>query len=631
MDESYDVPDSTDWLNTPLAGLMPVEQAFRCHVCKDFYTSPMLTSCNHTFCSICIRRCLSVDGKCPLCRANDQESKLRGNWALREAVDAFITARPAILEIARTPAAPPPRLSSPKRKADELEDSPSESVQDGKRLRMSTRSSKTRGSQATAAMAREEADLYIEDTIEEAPYQPDDGLVACPICWARMKEAQVDKHLDKSCPGSPQPPKPQPAAFRFPPSPSRPSTSKPPERLPALAYSMLKDQALRKKLSELGLSTVGARPLLERRHQEWITLWNANCDSARPKKRAELMHDLDVWERTVGGRAPATTRSSVLGAQIKDKEFDGAAWATRHDDSFRDLIANARKTRAAAVPPAPAKPEGEEAQAESAAKDAEEVVGGGDVSTPAAEPPAVPETQQQQYGSQNSDQQFQHQQGDSSQPNGVRVTLYSHQGTVRRPVVGNEEETYAVLPNRDFGPNGRPWEVSRGGYAPPVSSYEQAPAPIPEPILDERSKAHALFTGSDPAGGGGGYAPPVSASMPGHAVADRSRFYPAHDRNSPVGGGGYPPPPSTHERPAFDRPPPAYMGSIPFGAGTGMPGGDYGGYAPPPPVSPYPEPPARMSGPVYEEGIGYRSEPAQGYSEGRAGPGYGWEPWSTGP
>lgn len=118
---------------------------------------------------------------------------------------------------------------------------------------------------------------------------------------------------------------------------------------------MLKDQALRKKLSELGLSTAGARPLLERRHQEWITLWNANCDSARPKKRAELMQDLDVWERTVGGRAPAMTKASVLGAQIKDKEFDGAAWATRHDDSFRDLIANARRTRAAAVPPGPLK------------------------------------------------------------------------------------------------------------------------------------------------------------------------------------------------------------------------------------------------------------------------------------
>ena len=166
--ESFDVPDSTDWLGTPLAGLMQVEQAFRCHVCKDFYNSPMITSCNHTFCSICIRRCLSVDGKCPLCRALDQESKLRGNWALREAVDAFVKTRDAVLQFAKTP----PVVStptSPKRKATELE----EPVQN-KRPRMSTRSSKARAAEATAAMMREEVDVpESEDTPD---YEPEPGM-----------------------------------------------------------------------------------------------------------------------------------------------------------------------------------------------------------------------------------------------------------------------------------------------------------------------------------------------------------------------------------------------------------------------------------------------------------------------
>ena len=160
----HDVPDSTDWLDTPLSALMSVEQAFRCHVCKDFYTSPMLTSCNHTFCSLCIRRCLSVDGKCPLCRANDQESKLRGNWALREAVDAFVNSRPAILEIARTKQASETVPASPKRKADQLEEMDVQ-VEDKdkanmtKRLRMPTRSSKAKGAEATAAMMREEVNI----------------------------------------------------------------------------------------------------------------------------------------------------------------------------------------------------------------------------------------------------------------------------------------------------------------------------------------------------------------------------------------------------------------------------------------------------------------------------------------
>ena len=170
---SFDVPDSTDWLGTPLAGLMQVEQAFRCHVCKDLYNSPMITSCNHTFCSICIRRCLSVDGKCPLCRALDQESKLRGNWALREAVDAFSKSRDAMLQFARTPiAVSTPK--SPKRKAVEFDDASQESS-GNKRPRMTTRSSKAKAAEATAAIMRDE--VNVPESEGTADYEPEPGML----------------------------------------------------------------------------------------------------------------------------------------------------------------------------------------------------------------------------------------------------------------------------------------------------------------------------------------------------------------------------------------------------------------------------------------------------------------------
>ncbi|KAK3687250.1 hypothetical protein B0T22DRAFT_123229 [Podospora appendiculata] len=359
-DEAFDVPDSTDWLGTPLAGLMQVEQAFRCHVCKDFYQSPMLTSCNHTFCSLCIRRCLSVDGNCPLCRASDQESKLRGNWALREAVDSFVAAREALLQIAR---APPPAAAapgSPKRKAMDLA-GPEQDYPETKRPRMSTRSSKTKSAETTAAMMRAEID--VPESRDTTNYEPDDGLVECPICSARIKMEHINRHIDSSCTTYTQPKRTPPppstssatrhrntgfatARSTLAHSPS-PSTAKPkaPERLPTLNYSMLKDTALRKKMNELGIPASGSRQMLERRHQEWMTLWNANCDSAKPKKRQELLHDLDIWEKTMGARAPTTSRAATVGAQIKDKNFDGAAWAAKHDTSFQDLIASARRTR----------------------------------------------------------------------------------------------------------------------------------------------------------------------------------------------------------------------------------------------------------------------------------------------
>jgi E3 ubiquitin-protein ligase RAD18 len=99
-------------------------------------------------------------------------------------------------------------------------------------------------------------------------------------------------------------------------------------------------------MSELGLSTAGSRQMLEMRHREWIMIWNANCDSARPKKRSELMRDLDIWERTLGARAQLGSFSASSSTpQIKDKDFDGIAWGSKHDDSFKALIANARKSR----------------------------------------------------------------------------------------------------------------------------------------------------------------------------------------------------------------------------------------------------------------------------------------------
>lgn len=109
-DDALEVPDSTDWLETPLRALADVDSALRCQVCRDFYTTPMITSCSHTFCSLCIRRSLNNDGKCPACRAPEQEMKLRNNNAMEDLVDAFKRARPDVLAFARTPAVRAPSL-----------------------------------------------------------------------------------------------------------------------------------------------------------------------------------------------------------------------------------------------------------------------------------------------------------------------------------------------------------------------------------------------------------------------------------------------------------------------------------------------------------------------------------------
>lgn len=108
---------------------------------------------------------------------------------------------------------------------------------------------------------------------------------------------------------------------------------------------MLSESALRKKLKDLGIPNWGAKALLVRRHQEWLNLYNSNCDASDSVRRTkrELLRELDEWERTQGGNA--NTRES----NIMKKDWDGHGHATTHKSQFDDLIANARK-RAKAVP-----------------------------------------------------------------------------------------------------------------------------------------------------------------------------------------------------------------------------------------------------------------------------------------
>ena len=209
MEHLYDVPDSTDWLPTKLPTFAPVESAMRCQVCKDFFDTPMMTSCCHTFCSICIRRCLTSDGKCPTCRAEEQELRLRRNWTVQELVDAFRVARPGLLHLAQRVAVEDANMGMKALKR-KLSGTDLEGGTDSERggIRRATRSRRRR-----SPVSPHQPITVIDDDEYDVDYTPglnnrscpvttahspsiEDGLAACPICEQRMKEEEVFPHLD---------------------------------------------------------------------------------------------------------------------------------------------------------------------------------------------------------------------------------------------------------------------------------------------------------------------------------------------------------------------------------------------------------------------------------------------------
>lgn len=168
-EHSLAVPDPSDWLKSTAPKLAPVESALRCQVCKDFYDTPMITSCSHTFCSLCIRRCLTNDGKCPTCRAPDQELRLRRNWTVHEIVDAFQLARPSLMSLS-TPQESEQQMVRGAPGKRKIEDRAWE--EDSKDLTLSSGSRKTR-SQGWQQVQSPDSATPSEWTVEGRPPAPE--------------------------------------------------------------------------------------------------------------------------------------------------------------------------------------------------------------------------------------------------------------------------------------------------------------------------------------------------------------------------------------------------------------------------------------------------------------------------
>jgi E3 ubiquitin-protein ligase RAD18 len=220
------------------------------------------------------------------------------------------------------------------------------------------RTTRSKSRRTVASQSSQQDAIEVEDSDEDGSFElekpQDDGLVACPLgCGKRMKIEAVEPHLDR-CEDEKEAEK-RKAKSRTPLgglSSSRSSqrnTPRPQDRISELNYSLLKDTAMRKKMDELGLPSFGGKQLMVRRHTEWVNIWNANCDSSNARSKRELLHELDTWERTQGGRAPAPNQSYG----IMRKDFDGDGWANKNKVDFSRLIADARRKKTTA----PASPE----------------------------------------------------------------------------------------------------------------------------------------------------------------------------------------------------------------------------------------------------------------------------------
>ncbi|KAJ2502952.1 E3 ubiquitin-protein ligase rad18 [Coemansia sp. RSA 1972] len=380
--------DPTDW-PAEFEHLRQLDQQLRCPICKEYFTTAMVaTTCGHTFCSLCVRRCLNQETICPSCRAPLTESELHPNRLVDNLLRTFRAGRQQILDaLTAKPIELAPVVSEYCKRCQGNAVVEEANVQ-RKRRRVCTRSmgilgSKEPSSEVTAmcdidlsmsdveGIAASDFDMAVKDCdlasvdddsdfqpestnrAPQVPKRPSISSVPCPNCKQSVRQSQINWHLDRCLAGKPTNSslftqgKPVETTSRDPTSSSPVfgiSSLKMPlqpkftlSRPTKLAYSLLSESKLRRTLKDLGIPAKGDKQQMQARHVEWVNMYMANADSETPVSHKLLLRRLAAWEDTFG--------RSVEPAKPNAAPDTADEHAAKYADSFADLVAQARANR----------------------------------------------------------------------------------------------------------------------------------------------------------------------------------------------------------------------------------------------------------------------------------------------
>lgn len=346
--------EASDWKDTKLPKLAQLDSLQRCLICKDFLKAPVSTSCNHTFCSQCIREHLLKENLCPLCKSEQFESNLKRDILLEEIVVCFQSLRDELFNMVS---------NHNERAPDSLVTS--RNGGESSRNVISTTSSPD----PEVIEVTDESDLDRATVSKSSTPHPPSGTAECPICGDTSMSAEYLqlKHIDECLSGRKKKlsgvkrkrneislffqPKKKPKdidhqQFYFGQADKHHHETK---RMPRIDFGSLSTPKLKEKLAALKVSVLGLRPQLELRYNQYMLYFNSNLDTNRPVSELELRQKLNQWEKSHLAFKPQALNSifgdSLAHKNISDKDFPIKVWEERYREEFRDLVRAARRSR----------------------------------------------------------------------------------------------------------------------------------------------------------------------------------------------------------------------------------------------------------------------------------------------
>ncbi|KAH9470436.1 hypothetical protein MJO28_003677 [Puccinia striiformis f. sp. tritici] len=304
-----------------LRTLSTLDSNLRCPVCKEYYQAPVIIhiqKCCHTFCSACIRTCFNNNSnnhkigatglggvgnsqRCPICKVEAQEEKIKPVPTLEAAVIAWQDSRDQILKIitrnqflesqfnnlpnaTTSDISKPPKIINTVKKPDQPEP-------------------KTRAQKAKISAKRkspEKADDS-DDGIEVLDHDPTDpsAPVKCFMCSTQMLNSEMNAHITKCLDKTQISSSTKKVKTSHPFLLGTNNNNKPiQKRIPLPHFNSLKNKEIKVELSKHKLKSDGTPKIQIRRLSKYITLFNANLDASLPhQKTVEILKkELYEWE-----------------------------------------------------------------------------------------------------------------------------------------------------------------------------------------------------------------------------------------------------------------------------------------------------------------------------------------------
>ncbi|XP_030634490.1 E3 ubiquitin-protein ligase RAD18 [Chanos chanos] len=375
-----------------LSCLKNIDTLLRCPICFDFVNIAMMTRCSHNFCSLCIRKFLSYKLQCPVCNLAMTEQDLRNNRILDDLVQSFQIARQKLCQAnfdsppisPKTPSsALKPKLArqgGPRKEgtilSHFLQKRPPTSPLAGVREKSSRRDGFSPGPGASKPVKEEPEEVGIRGQVRVKEEEAQEELqlsgmmdrvkmertdssvspstsqdvkpvvkVECPVCGVAVPQQHINKHLDMCLTREEKKEglrrsdqlAPPSSPFLMPNSGKRRPITK-------LVYTLLTVQELKKKLRECHLSTQGSRDQLIRRHQDFVHIYNAQCDALSPRSAEDIAREVENNEKTRNQLERKNERAVVKTKNLTSKEVEelNSNYRKQHSSEFSRLIAQVK-------------------------------------------------------------------------------------------------------------------------------------------------------------------------------------------------------------------------------------------------------------------------------------------------